>query len=245
MLASSLVENNFNKNNSKESIAKLKIKEYFSINETLTHDKFNNFLEFIGLKEIWSTEIEQNLLWETLVAISKDKKSIDYDSALRGISTFFDEDDGKDITDIYDENIYNINLKDVSLEESDNINLFDNKKNVDNEKYIDEFLNTIHNKQDTLYNIRFINEIFFRKYFNKNNIIDNDKNENEIIINLDEIVETIKNRYLASIEASHTLGVTPVTLLKMVLKADALRKPLFFATSLCLASRCIRIYCSA
>ena len=195
MLASGLVENNFNKNNSKESIAKLKIKEYFSINETLTHDKFNHFLEFIGLKEIWSTEIEQNLLWETLVAISKDKKSIDYDSALRGISTFFDEDDGKDITDIYDENIYNINLKDVSLEESDNINLFDNKKNVDNEKYIDEFLNTIHNKQDTLYNIRFINEIFFRKYFNKNNIIDNDKNEKEIIINLDEIVEKIKKDY--------------------------------------------------
>ena len=161
MLECSLTENNCDKKNSKESIAKLKIKEYFSINEALTHDKFNNFLEFIGLKEIWSTEIEQNLLWETLVAISKDKKSIDYDSALRGISTFFDEDDGKDITDIYDENIYNINLKDVSLEESDNINLFDNKKNVDNEKYIDEFLNTIHNKQDTLYNIRFINEIFF------------------------------------------------------------------------------------
>ena len=190
MLECSLTENNCDKKNSKESIAKLKIKEYFSINEVLTHEKFNNFLEFIGLKEIWSTETEQNLLWESLIANSKDKKSIDYDSALQGISTFFEEDDGKDIADI-DENMYNINLKDVSLEESDNLNLFDYKKNVNNEKCIDEFLNTIHNNQDTLYNIRFINEIFFRKYFNRN--IDVDKNV--IKINFDEIVEKIKKDY--------------------------------------------------
>ena len=191
MLTSNLIDINFDKNNSKESIAKLKIKEYFSINDTLTHDKFNSFLEFIGIKEIWSTEKEQNLLWGSLIANSKDKKSIDYNSALSGISSFFDEDDGKDI-DI-DENMYNINLKDVNIEESDNINLFDYKKNVDNEKCIDEFLNTIHNNQDTLYNIRFVNEIFFRKYFNKNKIIDIDKNE--IKINLDEIVEKIKKDY--------------------------------------------------
>ena len=190
MLECSLTENNCDKKNSKESIAKLKIKEYFSINEVLTHEKFNNFLKFIDLKEIWSTETEQNLLWESLIANSKDKKSIDYDSALQGIITFFEEDDGKDIADI-DENMYNINLKDVSLEESDNLNLFDYKKNVNNEKCIDEFLNTIHNNQDTLYNIRFINEIFFRKYFNRN--IDVDKNV--IKINFDEIVDKIKKDY--------------------------------------------------
>ena len=193
MLVNNLIENNIHEKNSKESIAKLKIKEYFSINKTLTHDKFNNFIEYIGLKEIWSTEIEQNLLWESLVANSKDKKTIDYDSSLNGISTFFDEDDGKDISDIYDENIYNINLKDVSLEESNKLNLFDYQKNVDNEKCIDEFLNTIHNNQDTLYNIRFINEIFFRNYTDK--IIDINKNEKEIKINFDDIVEKIKKDY--------------------------------------------------
>ena len=193
MLVNNLIENNIHEKNSKESIAKLKIKEYFSINKTLTHDKFNNFIEFIGLKEIWSTEIEQNLLWESLVANSKDKKTIDYDSSLNGISAFFDEDDGKDISDIYDENIYNINLKDISLEESNKLNLFDYQKNVDNEKCIDEFLNTIHNNQDTLYNIRFINEIFFRNYTDK--IIDINKNEKEIKINFDDIVEKIKKDY--------------------------------------------------
>ena len=117
-----------NKDNSKESIAKIKIKEYFSNNEKLTHDKFNQFLEYIGLKEIWSKEKEQNLLWDSIAFNSFDKNNIDYDSALRGISAFFDENEDKDIDDIFDKNVYHINLKDISLEETDNSNIFDLKK---------------------------------------------------------------------------------------------------------------------
>ena len=185
-----------NKNNSKESLTKIKIKEYFANNEKLTHDKFNHFLEYIGLKEIWSIEKEQNLLWDSIVSKSFDKKSIDYDSALLGISAFFDQDEDMEINELYDKNIYNINLKDINLEEPDNSNLFDLKKNMDNEKYIDEFINAISNNQEILYNIRFVNEIFFSKYYYKNkNFENNDTNEGKIKIYFNEIVEKIKNEY--------------------------------------------------
>ena len=187
--------NNLEQNNSKESIAKRKIKEYFDNNKVLTHEKFNDFLEFIGIKEIWSKEKEQNLLWDSITEKSTDKNNIDYNSTLNVISKFFEEDDDKDIADMYDENIYNINLKDLSIEEPDNIKLLDLKKNVEqNEKYIDEFINNINNNQDTLYDIRFINEIFFNKYFNdKKNDFGNI--EEKIKINFDEIIEKIKNDY--------------------------------------------------
>ena len=185
-----------NKNNSKESLTKIKIKEYFANNEKLTHDKFNHFLEYIGLKEIWSIEKEQNLLWDSIASKSFDKKSIDYDSALLGISAFFDQDEDMEINELYDKNIYNINLKDINIEEPDNSNLFDLKKNMDNEKYIDEFINAISNNQDILYNIRFVNEIFFSKYYYKNkNFENNDTNEGKIKIYFNEIVEKIKNEY--------------------------------------------------
>ena len=100
----------------------------------------------------------------------------------------------KDINEIYDEKYYNINLKEFSLEETDNINLIEIKKNEDNEKIIDEFINTINNNQDTLYDIRFINEIFFSKYYNNKNI-DNFHKYGKIEINFDEIVEKIKKDY--------------------------------------------------
>ena len=81
---------------------------------------------------------------------------------------------------MYDENLYNINLKDFSLEETDNINSFDWKNNEQNEKYIDKFRNSINNNQDTLYDIRFINEII-----HNNSIIV--MKQSKIIINYDGI----------------------------------------------------------
>ena len=189
------MENNIEENNSKETMAKKKIKDYFDNNKVLTHENFNQFLEFIGIKEIWSTEKEQNLLWDSIVEKSIDKNNVDYDSTLKGISKFFEEDEDEDINDIYDENIYNINLKDISLEDTDNLNLFNLKKSNNNEKYIDEFINSINNNQDTLYDIRFINEIFFSKNFNDKNIENNDISEGKIEINFDELVEKIKNNY--------------------------------------------------
>ena len=182
-----------NNENSKESKVKLKLKEYFSINKVLIHENFNKFLEFIGLKEIWSTENEQKILWESISTKSRDKNKIDYDSALIGITSFFEEDDDNNINNINIESENNINKSNTKLDESD-LNSFDSKKN--NENIIDEFLNTLNNNQETLYYIRFINEIFFNKNLNDNqdkNILNN--NEEKIKINLDEILEKINKEY--------------------------------------------------
>ena len=206
-----LLEKNVNIENSKENKVKLKLKEYFTINEKLFHENFNSFLEFIGLSDIWSTEKEQNILWESIMAKATDKENIDYDAASSAISTFLDEDDNCEIDDIFDDNINNINIKDINLDNSD-LNLFDpknikdNKDNKNNEineinengKTIDEFLNTFNDKQDNLYYIRFINEIFFNNsnITNFNNVYEDDNGNNDKIkINYDEIHNKIKNEY--------------------------------------------------
>ena len=181
-----LDENNLNKN-SKETTAKLKIKEYFINNKTLTHNKFNEFLEYIGIREIWSTEQEQNLLWDSIIANAKDKNNINYDSVIGVINSFFDEDDGKDLSGIYNENenFDNINLKDIN-KKSSNSNISDSKKILSDERCIDEFLKSLNKSQDTLYYIRFINEIFFNE---------NKKNEEMEKVSFDEIIEKIKKDY--------------------------------------------------
>ena len=174
-------------NNIIENIAKRKVKEYFEVNKLLTQENFSKFIEFIGLKGIWSSEDDQKFLWDSIILKASDKKNIDYYSALNGICSFFEQDEGKDIDDIY------INIKDVTLNESNNLN--ESKKNIENEKCIDEFLNSINNNQDTLYKIRFINEIFFSKYINDIKLEDIEKNEETIRINIDEIIKKIKNDY--------------------------------------------------
>jgi hypothetical protein len=94
------------------------------------------------------------------------------------------------------------------LDNSD-LNLFgpknnkENKNNKNNEinengKFIDEFLNTFNYKQDILYYIRFINEIFLSKstITNFDRVYKDDNGNNDKIkINYDEIQNKIKNDY--------------------------------------------------
>ena len=138
------------------------------------------------------------------MAKATDKENIDYDAASSVISTFLDEDDNCEIDDIFDDNIDNINIKDINLDNSD-LKLFGSGNNKDNDneidekiKYIDEFLNTFNDKQDSLYFIRFINELFFRNSnitsFDNVNEYDNGDNE-KIKINYDEMQTKIKNEY--------------------------------------------------
>ena len=134
-----------------------------------------------------SSENEQKFLWELISQSALDNNNIDYDSALNGICSFFEQDDDKDIEDVY------INIKDTRLNELNNINIVATKKSGKNEKCIDEFLSTINNNQETLYNIRFINQIFFSQYFNNIKIFENlENNEEKIKIHLDDIFEKIK-----------------------------------------------------
>ena len=62
------------KNNIIEKNARIKTKEYFNKYKSLTKNNVGNFLEYIGLSEIWSTEEERNLFWEKLIQNSENKE---------------------------------------------------------------------------------------------------------------------------------------------------------------------------
>ena len=170
---------NNDKKQNKESEIRTKIKEYFSLNNSLTENKFFNFLKYIGLDDIWSTENEQKILWDKIAMYAVDKKNIDYQAALCGISDFFEEE--------VEENDEINNDKDIKLNDEDNDLLIDIdlqslhmksnseedenlKKNERKEISIDEFIESLMGKEEILYRIRFINEIFFRKFMDEDNL---------------------------------------------------------------------------
>ena len=188
-----------NKKDSKENETKTKIKEYFDINKSLTKNNFNNFLNYIGLGQIWSTDDEQNILWDKVAMYSVDKKNIDYEAALCGINDFFEEeDDDNDISDENNKLSDNDLLSDIDLQslhtkskflEEDEIK----KENSNDDNIINEFINDISNNEGNLYAIRFINEISFSKYLNaKENDIENN---NLNCANKNDIINEIQTKY--------------------------------------------------
>ena len=157
---------NKSKNNlSRKDKAKLLIKEYFEKNIYLTQDNFDSFLSFIGIKDIWDSKEDQNCLWELIKNKAKDKENIDYDSTMETISGFLEiEDEGNLDEDKKDEDSdYNFNekneIKTSTLLEEENKN---------NEHCIDEYLNGIKNNIKLTFGIKFVNEIFLKKYLNDN-----------------------------------------------------------------------------
>ena len=195
-----------NKKNSIEKNARIKIKEYFKINKSLKKNNFNNFIDYIGLSEIWSLEEEKNLFWENLVQKSENKNEIDYKTVISGVNAYFEEEVDDDIKDNNLENNNNENenefddLMDIDLQslhfKSINFNQKENEKE-DYEKSIEIFINNIKDKKNILYSIRFINEIFFSEYLEKeiNDFkIDNIEN-NCFLINKEEIINEIMSKY--------------------------------------------------
>ena len=188
------------KKDSKENETKIKIKEYFDINKSLAKNNFNNFLNYIGLGQIWSTEDEQNILWDKVAMYSVDKKNIDYEAALCGINDFFEEeeDDDNDISGennklsdndlLSDIDLQSLHVKSKFLEEDEN-----KKENSNDDNIIDEFINDISDNEGNLYSIRFINEISFSKFLNvkENNIENNNLN----CVNKNDIINEIQTKY--------------------------------------------------
>ena len=195
-----------NKKNSIENNAKIKIKEYFAINKSLKKNNFDNFIDYIGLSEIWSSEEERNFFWENLVQKSENKNEIDYKTVISGINAYFEEEDDDDIKDINFENnnIDNDNefddLMDIDLQslhfKSINFNKKENKKE-DYQQSIDIFVNSIKDKKHILYSIRFINEIFFSEYLEKeiNDLKFENNEKNYFLINKEEINNEIMSKY--------------------------------------------------
>ena len=153
---------NFKRKDSKQTKVILLLKDYFQKHNLLTKDKFDEFLKFIDLKTIWKTKQEQIYLWSSLITYSKSKTSINYESALKGIMELFKSDD----------------------DEKKSNNLKDNYSMEDINKTFDKYLKSLNGNQEYLYNIEFINYIFFDK--------------NSTIINnnyIDNIISEIKSKY--------------------------------------------------
>ena len=150
-----------NKNESKKSKVKINIKEYFNKNKTLNKKDFNSFLSFIGLSDIWSNEVEQMILWESIIKKATNKDNIDYDATLSGICELFEEDEEDEDEDDFDE----INDKKSNGFEKINNSYLDVSINGN---CIDEYLNTIKDNINLLFAIKFINEIFLKKLITSN-----------------------------------------------------------------------------
>ena len=50
-------------------------------------------MDFIKLKTIWNKKEEQNILWNSILSYSTNKKSINYDAVFKGIMDLFKEDE--------------------------------------------------------------------------------------------------------------------------------------------------------
>ena len=166
----------------KETNIRAKIKEYFALNKVLSKNEFLNFVKFIELDEIWTTENGQKILWDKISSYALDKNIIDYEAALCGISDIFEEEEeerNEEINDINNDlSDDNDLLSDIDLQslhitnnsfEAEKKNIKNNNKI--NEKCFEEFLNSFRDKKEIIYGIKFINELFFRKYIDEDNLI--------------------------------------------------------------------------
>ena len=112
-------------------------------------------MSFIGLKEIWSTEEEQKVLWESIISKAKGKENINYEATLEGICALFEDEE-----DIKEEDLES-NFIEKNIENDSELS---NEINKYNENCIDEYLNCIKNDTRLIYGIKFINEFFLKKY---------------------------------------------------------------------------------
>ena len=196
---------------SKKDNVKSKIREYFEKKNQLIKEDFDSFLSFIGLKDIWSIEEEQKILWESIVSKAKDKDNIDYDATLEGIFELFEYED--DLMDIKKED-----ADIIEKNEENDSDLFNDLIN-NNENCIDEYLNSIQNNTRLIFGIKFINDFFLKIYIinnsiiNKNNMTNSIKTINTNKVNDNEIENGINNESNKSnnINLEEEIEVTQLT----------------------------------
>ena len=187
-----------NKIESKENITRIKIKDYFNINKNLIKSNYDNFLKYISLEQICTTDRKKKLLWNKMAMYSLDKNSIDYEAAICGMSDFFEEEEKNNISEVNNKlsNKDNDWILDIDLKSlKKNNNNLQKVKNINND--IDEFINDIKDKKELLYGIRFINELYFNnlKETDIEKDFENNNNRNLIKINKNIIINEIKEKY--------------------------------------------------
>ena len=210
-----------NKSDSKVNKVKIKIKEYFEKNKQLCKKDFNSFIIFIGLNDIWSSE-EQMFLWETIISKFKRKDNFNYEETLSSICEFFEDDEEEveiidkksplyeKISNSYLEGSTNENCIDEYLNSiRDNIKLLfgikfineiflknsNNYINNNNGHYSINTINTLHVNNSITNGINYDLEKSDAEGDNEINPIENNKYEKKTIININDIINEIKNKY--------------------------------------------------
>ena len=206
-----------NKNDSKINKVKAKIKEYFEKNKQLNKKDFNSFISFIGLSDIWSSE-EQMFLWESIITKAKKEDNIDYEETLSCICEFFeyeDEDEDEEIIDKKSACFEKINNSYLDISQNENFideylnSIKDNIKVLFAIKFINEIFlknntsNTIHHYSINTINTMNVNNSIANddldKSYGEGDIeviqIDNNRDDKKIIININEIMNEINNKY--------------------------------------------------
>ena len=203
-----------NKNDSKMNRVKAKIKEYFEKNKQLNKKDFNSFISFIGLSDIWSSE-EQMFLWESIITKAKKEDNIDYEQTLSCICEFFEYEDDEDEEIIDKKSACFEKINNSYLDISQNENYIDEYLNSikDNIKvlFAIKFINEIflkNNASNVIHHYS-INTINTMNVNNSNDDldksdgegdneviqIDNNRYDKNIIININEIMNEINNKY--------------------------------------------------
>ena len=206
-----------NKSDSKYNKVKIKIKEYFEKNNQLNKKDFNTFISFIGLSDIWSSD-EQMFLWETITSKVKKKDNFNYEETLSSICEFFEDDEEEEeIIDKKSPYYDKININNSYLDVSTNENCIDEYLNSIKDnikllfaiKFINEiFLKHNNNSINGHYSLNTINTLHVnnsltnginydldRSDVEGENEIENIKIEKKIIINLNDIMNEINNKY--------------------------------------------------
>lgn len=170
---------------------KRKVTDFFNLNKFLIYEKFNEFMDYIDLSQIFSAE-DLEVIWKTFTIISDGRESIELEEAIKGVNEllsyfYSDTNDLKaeEYNDNYDENQ---NLPSKENKNSDKYVLqnnyeleIDNKEiNKNNENNINQSSKSnINNKTKAIDNIIGLNSS------NKNINLNFDKLEinNQVMIN--------------------------------------------------------------
>ena len=203
-----------NKSDSKIIKVKTKIKEYFEINKQLNKKDFNSFIKYIGLNDIWSSE-EQTFLWDTIITKAKKEDNIGYEETLSSICEFFEYEEDEDEEIIDKKSAYFEKISNSYLDVSQNENYIDEYLNSIKDnikllfaiKFINEIFlkNNISNYNNPHYSINTINTMNVNNSITNDDLeksdgeeviqIDNNKYDKKHIINLNEIMSKIDNKY--------------------------------------------------
>jgi len=108
---------------------KRKVADFFNLHKTLTYEKFNEFMDYIDLSQIFSTD-DLEVIWKTFTIISDGRETIELEEAVKGVNELLSY-------------FYSDNTDDLKTEEESNVALnqieyspVKENKNTSDEKYV-------------------------------------------------------------------------------------------------------------